>query len=218
MRFDFLTIQQWVATQTRVLDLGCGDGQLLKFLQREKQVRSLGVEIDVQNINACIHNGVDVIQQDLDKGLANFADNSFDTVLLTQTLQAVHRPDFVLQEMLRVGKQCIIAFPNFGHWQARAYLLARGRMPVSKFMPYEWYDTPNIHFCTVKDFEELCEQRDIRVLNRRFKANAYINGSENEQAGKTLPERQAQQANGQSALVNRWPNMLATHAIYHVSN
>ncbi|NNL57261.1 MAG: methionine biosynthesis protein MetW [Pseudomonadales bacterium] len=218
MRFDFLTIEQWVATQSRVLDLGCGDGQLLQFLQREKRVRSLGVEIDVENISACIDNGVDVIQQDLDLGLANFADNSFDTVLLTQTLQAVHRPDFVLQEMLRVGKECIIAFPNFGHWQARAYLLTRGRMPVSKFMPYEWYDTPNIHFCTVKDFEELCEQRNIRVLNRRFKANTYVNGSESGQAAQRSPERQSLQPARQSAIVDRWPNMLATHAIYHVSN
>ena len=136
-------------------------------------MRSLGVEIDASNIATCIGNGIDVIEQDLDQGLANFADNSFDTVLLTQTLQAVHRPDFVLQEMLRVGKECIITFPNFGHWQARKYLLTRGKMPVSKFMPHEWYNTPNIHFCTVNDFEVLCEQRDISVLHRNFQAANY---------------------------------------------
>ena len=204
MRPDFLTIEQWVAPLSRVLDLGCGDGGLLKFLQQEKKVRSLGVEIDANNIVACIRNGIDVIEQDLDKGLANFADNSFDTVLLTQTLQAVHRPDYVLQEMLRVGKECIITFPNFGHWQARRYLLTRGKMPVSKFMPYDWYNTPNIHFCTVKDFEVLCEQRNIRVLNRSFQ----VQNSRPAGAGH----------NGKrSAIVDRWPNLLASHAIYHVT-
>ncbi|MDA7687278.1 methionine biosynthesis protein MetW [Pseudomonadales bacterium] len=205
MRPDFLTIEQWVTPHSRILDLGCGDGALLKFLQQKKQVRSLGVEIDANNIAACISNGIDVIEQDLDQGLANFADNSFDTVLLTQTLQAVHRPDFVLQEMLRVGKECIITFPNFGHWQARRYLLTRGKMPVSKFMPHEWYNTPNIHFCTVNDFEVLCEQRDISVLHRNFQAANYRDAT----------------ASGPSVfspIVDRWPNLFAAQAVYHVTN
>ncbi|MGB5325803.1 MAG: methionine biosynthesis protein MetW [Pseudomonadales bacterium] len=198
MRSDFLAIERWVNSKARVLDIGCGDGALLRHLQAAKQVRGLGVEIDEQKILDCVAAGIEVIEQDVDRGMTNFADDSFDTVLLTQTLQAVHRPDFVLEEMLRVGKECVITFPNFGHWQARRYLLWRGKMPVSKFMPYSWYNTPNIHFCTVKDFEQLCSERGIRILHRSFESRS--NGEAT-----------------RSALVDRWPNMLATHALYHVT-
>ncbi len=196
MQLDYHAIEKWIATGSRVLDLGCGRGDLLDFLVREKSVRGLGVEIDSENITTCIEKRLSVIEQDIDQGLANFADNSFDTVLLTQTLQAVHRPDYVLGEMLRVGRECVITFPNFGHWQARAYLLTRGRMPVSKFMPYSWYDTPNIHFCTVRDFEALCAEKSIRILHRQFQAG-----------------------NGASAAREQMlmPNLFSTQAIYHVA-
>lgn len=196
MQLDYQAIEQWITPSSRVLDLGCGHGNLLAYLGAQKSIRGLGVEIDTENITACIEQRVNVIEQDIDEGLANFSDNSFDTVLLTQTLQAVRRPDFVLSEMLRVGKECVITFPNFGHWQARLYLALRGRMPVSKFMPHSWYDTPNIHFCTVKDFEALCDAQDIRILHRLF--HTGVGGSE---AHHELP----------------FSNLLANHAIYHVT-
>lgn len=199
MRHDFFALDPWIAADSRVLDLGCGNGELLQHLQRTKSVRGLGVEIDSDNITMCVSKGLNVIEQDIDKGLANFADNSFDTVLLTQTLQAVHRPDYVLQEMLRVGKECIITFPNFGHWQARWHLMLRGRMPVSKFMPFEWYDTPNIHFCTVKDFEQLCKQQSIRVLHSTVQM-AFGSTEKNPYWANRL-----------------WPNFFGAHAIYHVT-
>ena len=199
MRLDLVPIRQWIDEETRVLDLGCGDGKLLQYLSKVKRVNGLGVEIDTDNITACIAKGLNVIEQDIDLGLANFSDNSFDTVLLTQTLQAVHRPDFVLSEMLRVGKECIITFPNFGHWRARWDLMVRGKMPVSKFMPYHWYDTPNIHFCTVKDFEVLCIQQKVKVINRVFQADK-ADGKRRTLLPSHLP-----------------PNLYAAHAIYHVT-
>ncbi|MGI0118833.1 methionine biosynthesis protein MetW [Zooshikella sp. RANM57] len=166
MRTDFAIIEPWITPNSRVLDLGCGDGTLLQHLQTHKDIQGYGLEIDEIYINECLTKGVNVIQQDLDQGLSNFSDNSFDTVVMTQALQAVHYPHLVLDEMMRVGHECIVTFPNFGHWRCRLYLAQRGRMPVSKFMPYTWYDTPNIHFCTFKDFEELCQTKRLRILNR----------------------------------------------------
>lgn len=199
MRRDLIPVEEWISEQTRVLDLGCGDGELLQYLSKTKRVNGLGIEIDSNNITACIEKGLSVIEQDIDLGLANFSDNSFDTVLLTQTLQAVHRPDFVLSEMLRVGKECIITFPNFGHWRARWDLMFRGKMPVSKFMPYHWYDTPNIHFCTVNDFEALCARQKVKVINRVFQADR-ADGKRRTLLPSYLP-----------------PNFYAAHAIYHVT-
>lgn len=166
MRADLEIIQQWIPENSRVLDLGCGNGELLAWLRAHKNVSGYGLEIDPDNINACIEKGVNVIEQNLDLGLGNFASNSFDVVVMTQALQAVHYPDRILQEMLRVGRTCIITFPNFGHWRCRWYLATRGRMPVSDFMPYTWYNTPNIHFCTFKDFEALCSEMQMQVLDR----------------------------------------------------
>jgi len=140
------SIHSWVAPNSRVLDLGCGDGTLLAQLQKDLDIRGYGLEIDPDSINQCVAKGVNVVEQDLNKGMANFADNSFDTVIMTQALQAMRFPHLVLDEMLRIGTQCVITFPNFGHWKARAYLTFRGRMPVTKQLAYEWYDTPNIHF------------------------------------------------------------------------
>lgn len=166
MRADLEIIQDWIPAGSRVLDLGCGNGELLAWLRDHKQVSGYGLEIDPENIAACIERGVNVIEQDLDKGLGNFASNSFDVVVMTQALQAVEHPDLVLKEMLRVGRECIITFPNFGHWRCRWYLASRGRMPVSDFLPYTWYNTPNIHFCTFKDFEALCLEQQVRVTDR----------------------------------------------------
>jgi methionine biosynthesis protein MetW len=134
-------------------------------------VQGYGLEIDQARIQLCVRKGVNVIEQDIDRGLGNFQTDSFETVVMTQTLQAVRLPHLVLDEMLRVGRECIITFPNFGYWRCRAYLTALGRMPVSKFMPYTWYDTPNIHFCTVLDFEALCQRKNIHVLNRVMLGN-----------------------------------------------
>ena len=199
MRNDLRAVSQWIAEGARVLDLGCGDGVLLAHLRNEKNTRGLGVEIDADNITRCIAWGIDVIEQDIDNGLGNFADDSFDTVVLTQTLQAVQKPDVVVREMLRVGKECVITFPNFGYWQARFHLLFAGKMPVSRFMPYSWYDTPNIHFCTIRDFEQFCLEQNIRVLNRAFYKESAASDEK------------------RLRFASWMPNLLATHAVYHVS-
>ena len=150
MRPDLEIIQQWIEPGSKVLDLGCGDGSLLHYLRNSKNVHGIGLEIDSGNIQRCIGNGINVIEQNLDRGLSNFQSNSFNTVLLTQTLQALSKPDVLIDEMLRIGEKGIVTFPNFGNWKSRLYLSSKGRMPVSKFMPHAWYNTPNIHFCTVK--------------------------------------------------------------------
>ena len=146
MRPDLEIIQQWIQPNSKVLDLGCGDGSLLHYLQTTKNVRGIGLEIDEANIQLCMNRGTNVIEQNLDGGLSNFQSESFDTVLLAQTLQALSKPDHLIDEMLRIGKNGIVTFPNFGNWKSRFYLTSRGRMPVSKFIPHSWYNTPNIHF------------------------------------------------------------------------
>lgn len=156
-------IGDWIIENSRVLDLGCGDGSLLETLTNKHQVRGYGLEIDPDSISQCIGRGVNVIEQDLNEGLENFADASFDTVVMMQTLQALRYPHLVLDEMLRIGKQCIVTFPNFGHWRTRADLVISGRMPVTKRLSYQWYDTPNIHFFTLKDFENLCKEMHIVI-------------------------------------------------------
>ena len=172
-RNDFDIIRQWIKPQSRILDLACGDGELLKSLKQEKQVKGYGLEINPQNIERCIVNGINVLEQDIDQGLRNFRDGSFDTVIMTQALQVLRHPHLVLDEMLRVGRECIVTFPNFGHWRCRWYLSTQGKMPVSRFMPYTWYDTPNIHFCTFRDFEELCRQKQLTVIERLVVDNAH---------------------------------------------
>lgn len=167
MRADLQLIANWIPEGSRVLDLGCGDGTLLDHLQSHKGVTGYGLEIDPDNINACVAKGVNVVEQDLDaKGLANFKHQQFDIAVMTQALQAFRHPDEMLDEMLRLSRECIITFPNFAYWRLRLYLLSKGRMPVSKTLPYSWYDTPNIHLCTFRDFEALCKEKNIRILRR----------------------------------------------------
>lgn len=195
MRQDLTHILQWIQSGSRVLDLGCADGEFLLQLQRDRQVDGLGLEIDANLINRGLAAGLNIIEQDLDGGLSNFPDKSFDTVVMAHALQAVRSPHLVLDEMLRIGSECIVTFPNFAHWRCRLYLGTRGRMPVSKFMPYTWYDTPNIHFCTVEDFEKLCVDRNIRILHRDMVGS--------ERSGHRL--------------ARSWPNLFANTAIYHIS-
>ncbi len=157
----------------KVLDLGCGDGTLLKKLIDEKNVHGKGIEINQENVIQALHKGLSIIQGDIDEGLEDFADNEMDYVILNQTLQSTQNPDFVIKEMLRVGKHAVVSFPNFAYWRIRFYLLFKGKMPKSKMLPFEWYDTPNIHLLTVRDFFDYCEKRDIKIsksiLTRRGK-------------------------------------------------
>jgi len=164
-RPDFAAIADWIPQGARVLDLGCGDGTLLKFLQETRIVNGYGVEIDDGNVLACVKNGVHVIQSDLERGLADFDDGSFDFVVLSQTLQAMRNTERIVREMLRVGRAGIVTFPNFGYWKNRLHVL-RGSMPVSDNLPFEWFNTPNIHLCTVADFEKFCGERGIRIVAR----------------------------------------------------
>jgi len=165
MRADQAAIAQWVAPQSRVLDLGCGDGSLLRYLWHEREAPGYGVEIDDAKVLDCVDNDVNVLQVDLESGLSLFADQSFDCVILSETLQTIRRTEFLVREMLRVGREAIVSFPNFGHWSARLQV-ALGRMPVSETLPYAWYETPNVHHCTIVDFEDLCRRLGVRIRER----------------------------------------------------
>jgi methionine biosynthesis protein MetW len=190
-RPDYAAIAGWVRAGTRVLDLGCGDGSLMRYLEERRGVTGYGVEIDDDRVLACVERGVSVIQGDLERGLSDFEDRSFDYVILSQTLQAVRNSDRIVTEMLRVGREGIVTFPNFGYWKNRVQIAA-GRMPVSENLPYQWFNTPNVHLCTIADFEEFCSSRRIRIVER-----------------KVLTRGQA---------VTLWPNLLGALAVYHFGN
>ncbi|OIR10406.1 hypothetical protein GALL_77180 [mine drainage metagenome] len=164
-RPDFAAIAAWIPQGSSVLDLGCGDGSLLRYLRETRQVRGYGVEISDENISACISNNVNVIQNDLESGIADFEKDSFDFVILSQTLQATRHTEALMKEIVRVGREGIVSFPNFGYWKNRLQVLT-GNMPVSDELPYQWYDTPNVHLCTLDDFEFLCAHLQIRILGR----------------------------------------------------
>jgi methionine biosynthesis protein MetW len=165
LRTDFDAIANWVQPNSSLLDLGCGDGSFLEFIRSKRDVKPYGVEITDSAVLACVQKGLNVIQQDLEGGLALFEDQSFDTVVLSQTLQTIHRTEWILREVVRVGKQCVVSFPNFGHWSHR-YAVALGRMPVSKSLPYEWFNTPNVRVLTIADFEALAHKLGISILGR----------------------------------------------------
>lgn len=166
MRPDLAIIADLINPGARVLDLGCGHGDLLRFLAAERDVNGYGIEKDPDAITACIRADVNVIDHDLDDGLGRFPDSSFDMVVMTEALQAVEAPRALLEEMLRIGEQCIVTFPNFGHWRCRLQLASRGRMPVARHLPYTWFDTPNIHLCSFHDFEELVNDMGIPIIER----------------------------------------------------
>ncbi len=173
IRIDYEYIEAHVPQRARVLDLGCGDGSLLGQLICEKGVEGCGIELDQLAVQACISLGVPVYHGDMLDGLGMFADSTFDCVVLSQTLQQALDPTAVIAEMLRVGRKAIISFPNFGHWRVRLRLLLGGRMPVTRVLPYQWYDTPNVHLLTIRDFLAFCAERRLSIVDRAFFSPAY---------------------------------------------
>ena len=171
-RVDLLLIASMVKPGTRVLDVGSGDGALLSLLEEQKQVDGRGIELSQAGVNRCVAKGLSVIQGDADKDLVDYPDDAFDYTILSQTLQATYRPRHVLEQLLRVGQRAIVSLPNFAHWKFRSQLLLLGRMPVTKNQPYSWYDTPNIHFCTLKDFRALCDDLGA-TIEQSYTLNSY---------------------------------------------
>ncbi|ANB91864.1 methionine biosynthesis protein MetW [Moraxella ovis] len=197
---DHQLAEKWIRPNARVLDLGCGDGTLLAHLKHRLGVSGYGLEIDPDKINQGITKGLNIIEQDLNDGLARFADGSFDTVVMARALQAVKNPQILLNEMLRVAKEGIVTFPNFAYWQNRVSLGIKGIMPMSETLPHQWYDTPNIHLCTFKDFERLCQDSGITILD-----TVAINDDAN------LPNKLMHK------LVKYAPNLLADVAVYRIT-
>ena len=188
-------IEKWVEVRSKVLDLGCGNGNILSELQKTKDVIGLGVEIEEKNIEECLLQNINVIEQNIDDGLINFSNDSFDVVILSQTIQVLKNPNTALGEITRIGKTCIVTIPNFGHWRYRLSLLFNGRMPVTSPLPESWHATPNIHLCTLKDFEMLCSELLI-----------------------TIQERVTVNSNNENKwYLNIWPNLFSASAIYKIS-
>ena len=163
MKHEFKIIADLIETNTRVLDVGCGDGTLMEFLKDNKEIDIRGIEISKNNSQKCVSKGLTVIEGDAEKDLTQFPDSSFDFVILSQTLQAFLNPETVINELLRIGKKAIVTLPNFGYWKVRLHLLTKGTMPITKNLPDEWYNTPNLHMCTIKDFYNFCYTRNIKL-------------------------------------------------------
>ncbi len=193
MRADLELIADLVLPNSRLLDLGCGNGELLAHLKENKGVNGYGLDVDPNNIEKCLLKGVNVIEHDLNRGLDNFSNDSFQIVVMTETLQSVKAPDQLLLEMLRIGKECIVSFPNFGNWRCRLQL-GRGVMPISKHLPSNWFDTPNIHLCTCTDFEKLCHDLSIKILEKKYVNNEHEH----------------------DALIQFAPNLLSAFAFYRL--
>ena len=188
-------IEKWVEVRSKVLDLGCGNGNILSELQKTKDVIGLGVEIEEKNIEECLLQNINVLEQNIDDGLINFSNDSFDVVILSQTIQVLKNPDTALEEITRIGKTCIVTIPNFGHWRSRLSLLFNGRMPVTSPLPESWHATPNIHLCTLKDFEMLCSELLISIEER-----VTVNSN-----------------NKSKWYLDIWPNLFSASAIYKIS-
>ena len=167
-RYDYRLIEEMVPEGATVLDLGCGDGELLAELVADRRVLGSGVDLDPAAVEACVARGLSVFHGDLDEGLADYADGSVDVVILSFSLQQLRRPRMLVREMARVGRLAIVSFPNFAHWSVRGQLFMQGRMPVSSELPYQWYDTPNIHLCTVRDFRDLCAREGLHIEREAY--------------------------------------------------
>ncbi len=174
LHLNYELIKERIDNNSKVLDLGCGSGQLLKMLKECKNIKGIGIEISQDKVIECLEKGLSVIQGDIDAGLKQFADKSYDYVILNQTLQSTYNPDYVLEEMIRVGKKCIVSFPNFAYWRVRFNYFFSGNMPKSKVLPFEWYNTPNIHLLTIKDFFEFAKKHNIKILEGIYTTKANI--------------------------------------------
>lgn len=188
MREDYKIISSIIKPGSKVLDLGCGDGELMSLLTKEKNVKAQGIELDDSQIYKCVEKGMSVFHGDIDSGLLEYPDKSFDYVILNQTMQQAKKADFVIQEALRVGGKLIVGFPNFAYFKARISLFFKGKTPITKSLPYHWYDTPNLHFLTISDFKDYCKEKNIKI------AEAYYLGH--------------------SRAVRFWPNLFALNAIF----
>ena len=190
LRDDLQMIFDWITPNSRVLDLGCGDGELLAALVKHKNCQGYGLEINTNSVLAAMQRGINVIQANLEAGLQHFNDNSFDIIVLSQTIQSMQNTENILQEMKRVAAEAIVTFPNFGYWRNRLQIALGGHMPVSERMPYQWYKTPNIHWCTLQDFDKLCAKNHLKILQR-----AVMSGNKR---------------------ISLWPNLLGSLAFYRV--
>ena len=166
VRGDLALISSWIKSNSKVLDLGCGDGNLLKLLKKEKNIQGYGVDSDITKIKSSLDNNINVLHLDLDNDLSQFDSNSFDYVVLAQSLQEIKRPKNLIKEMLRIGDEIIVSFPNMGHWSSRMQLLFKGMMPITKNLPFKWDETPNIHLCTIKDFIEFCDENNFKIIKQ----------------------------------------------------
>ena len=174
LHLNYSIIEDIIEENSRVLDLGCGDGTLLKLLKKEKNIKGSGIEISQDEVIKCLSKGLSVIQGNIDEGLKQFQNQSYDYVILNKTLQSTYNPEYVLEEMLRVGKKCIVSFPNFAYWRVRLNFTLTGNMPKSRILPFEWYNTPNIHLLTIKDFFEFAHSHNFRILDGIYTTKANI--------------------------------------------